>query len=69
MSDQMEFIKLVRSAEVSLTGKRFCASCQTMQSAELGAMTKGKRVNRWQCYNCNKRISKRLYQKKGQDDA
>ena len=51
--DEMELVKLVRSAEISITGKRFCSSCQSMQSAALGKMTEGKKVNRWQCYSCS----------------
>lgn len=67
--DEMELVKLVRSAEISITGKRFCSSCQSMQSAALGKMTEGKKVNRWQCYNCSNRASKRKYAKKGEGDA
>lgn len=65
-----EIVKLARAAEIGLTGKRFCGSCQTMQSAALGAMKEGKKVNRWQCATCNKRKSRRVYQKnKGEGDA
>jgi hypothetical protein len=64
-----EFIKMVRSAEIGLTGKRFCGSCQSMQSAALGAMTEGKKVNRWQCVTCSTRKSRRKYQTKGEGDA
>jgi hypothetical protein len=64
-----EIKKLVTAAEISLTGKRFCGSCQTMQSAALGAMKEGKKVNRWQCATCNKRKSRRVYTKKGEGDA
>jgi hypothetical protein len=65
-----EIVKLARTAEIGLTGKRFCGSCQSMQSAALGAMTEGKKVNRWQCVTCTNRSSRRVYQKnKGEGDA
>jgi hypothetical protein len=64
-----EIVKMVRNAEIGLTGKRFCGSCQSMQSATLGAMTEGKKVNWWQCVTCSNRKSRRMYQKKGEGDA
>jgi hypothetical protein len=64
-----EIVKMVRNAEIGLTGKRFCGSCQSMQSAALGAMTEGKKVNRWQCVTCSNRKSRRKYQTKGEGDA
>jgi hypothetical protein len=64
-----EIVKMARAAEIGLTGKRFCGSCQTMQSAALGAMKEGKKVNRWQCVTCMNRKSRRKYTKKGEGDA
>ena len=64
-----EIVKMARAAEIGLTGKRFCGSCQSMQSAALGAMTEGKKVNRWQCVTCTNRKSRRKYQTKGEGDA
>ena len=64
-----ELVKMVRNAEIGRTGKRFCGSCQSMQSAALGAMKEGKKVNRWQCVTCNNRKSRRVYTKKGEGDA
>lgn len=72
MSVKIDIRKAVRDAEVSLTGKRYCTSCQSMQPAMTGMMLEGKR-NRWQCYNCTKKISSRKYSKekinKGEGDA
>jgi hypothetical protein len=64
-----EIVKMARAAEIGLTGKRFCGSCQTMQSAAFGAMKEGKKVNRWQCVTCNNRKSRRKYTNKGEGDA
>jgi hypothetical protein len=64
-----EIVKMARAAEIGLTGKRFCGSCQTMQSALLGRMTEGKKVNRWQCVTCMNRKSRRKYTNKGEGDA
>jgi ribosomal protein L37AE/L43A len=69
MSEKIDIRKAVRDAEVSLTGKRYCTSCQSMQPALTGRILEGKR-NRWQCYNCTKKISSRKYGKdKGEGDA
>jgi hypothetical protein len=69
MSVKIDMRKAVRDAEVSLTGKRYCTSCQSMQPALTGTMLEGKR-NRWQCYNCTKKISSRKYGKdKGEGDV
>jgi hypothetical protein len=64
-----EIVKMARNAEIGLTGKRFCGSCQSMQSAALGAMSEGKKVNRWQCVTCTNRKSRRVYQKRGEGNA
>ena len=69
MSEKIDMRKAVREAEVSLTGKRYCTSCQSMQPALTGIIVESKR-NRWQCYNCTKRISSRKYgNQKGEGDA
>ena len=62
MSVKIDIRKAVRDAEVSLTGKRYCTSCQSMQPAMTGTVIEGNR-NRWQCYNCTKKISSRKYEK------
>lgn len=68
MSEKIDIRKAVRDAEVSLTGKRYCTSCQSMQPALTGTMVEGKR-SRWQCYNCNKKVIKRNRYIKGEGDA
>jgi hypothetical protein len=61
MLEKVDIRQAARDAEISLTGKRFCSSCQSMQPAMTGAIVEGKR-NRWQCYNCTERRSSRKYQ-------
>ena len=62
MSVKIDIRKAVRDAEIGLTGKRYCTSCQSMQPAMTGTVIEGKR-SRWQCYNCTKKISSRKYGK------
>lgn len=61
--DVQAVAKKMREAELTLTGKRFCSSCQTMQPALLGKMLEGK-VRRWKCNTCLAKASKRLYKSK-----
>lgn len=61
--DAQGVMKKMREAELNLTGKRFCSSCQTMQPAEQGKMLEGK-VRRWKCNTCLAKASKRLYKSK-----
>lgn len=61
--DMIDVAKKMREAEISLTGKRFCSSCQTMQPASLGKMIEG-RIRRWKCGTCLQNASKRLYKSK-----
>jgi len=63
MSVKIDIRKMAREAEIGLTGKRFCSSCQSMQPAMTGMIVEGKR-NRWQCYNCTERRSARKYSTK-----
>jgi hypothetical protein len=55
--------KAARDAELTITGKRFCSSCQSMKPALLGKMVEGK-VNRWQCGDCTARRSVKKYKSK-----
>lgn len=69
MPEKIDIRKAVREAEHGITGKRYCTSCQSMQPALTGKMIEGTR-NRWQCCNCNNRVSARKYLlKKGEGDA
>ena len=61
--DMTEVVKRMKEAEISLTGKRFCSSCQTMQPATLGKMLEGK-IRRWKCGSCLANISKPIYKSK-----
>jgi len=61
--DMNEVVKRMKEAEISLTGKRFCSSCQTMQPAALGKMIEGK-IRRWKCGTCLANASRRLYKSK-----
>jgi transposase-like protein len=61
--DMNEVTKRIRKAELSLTGKKFCSSCQTMQPATLGKMLEGK-IRRWKCGSCLANISRQLYKSK-----
>jgi ribosomal protein L37AE/L43A len=66
MSEKIEMsdvVKKMREVEISLTGKRFCSSCQTMQPATLGKMLEGK-IRRWKCGSCLANISKPIYKSK-----
>lgn len=66
MSEKIEMsdvVKKMREVEISLTGKRFCSSCQTMQPATLGKMIEGK-IKRWKCGTCVANASRRLYKSK-----
>ena len=66
MSEKIEMnevTKRIREAEVSLTGKKFCSSCQTMQPAALGKMVEGK-IRRWKCNNCWANVSRPIYKSK-----
>jgi ribosomal protein L37AE/L43A len=67
MSVKIDMRKAVRDAEIGITGKRYCTSCQSMQPALTGTTIEGKR-NRWQCYNCTKKISSRKYGKDKKND-
>lgn len=60
MSDVAERL---REAEISITGKRFCSSCQTMQPAIQGKMV-GDKIKRWKCDTCLAKASKRIYKSK-----
>jgi hypothetical protein len=61
--DMVEVAKRMREAEISLTGKRFCSSCQTMQTATLGKMV-GDKIKRWKCGSCLNHSSRRKYESK-----
>ncbi len=61
--DMTEVVKRMKEAEITLTGKRFCSSCQTMQPAALGKMVEGK-IRRWKCGTCLQNASRRLYKSK-----
>jgi hypothetical protein len=61
--DMNEVTKRIREAEVSLTGKKFCSSCQTMQPVALGKMVEG-RIRRWKCNNCWANASRPIYKSK-----
>ena len=63
MSEKIDVRKAARDAELTITGKRFCSSCQSMKPALLGVMVEGK-VNRWQCGDCTARRSTRKYKSK-----
>lgn len=63
MSEKIDIRKATRDAELTITGKRFCSSCQLMKPALLGKMVEGK-VNRWQCGDCTARRSARKYKSK-----
>ena len=67
MSVKIDIRKAVRDAEIGITGKRYCTSCQSMQPALTGKVIEGTR-NRWQCYNCTKKISSRKYGKDKEND-
>lgn len=69
MSEKVDYREQARKAEIDLTGKRFCTSCQSMQPAQTGKMIEGKR-NRWQCLRCTEKISNRKYvsKHKGEGD-
>ena len=73
MSEKIEMIdvtKKIRDAEITLTGKRYCTSCQTMRPAEYGEMIRTGKINRWKCTACLNRTSKAKYSKnKGEGDA
>jgi ribosomal protein L37AE/L43A len=61
--DMSQVVKKMREAEINLTGKRFCSSCQTMQPASLGKMIEGK-IRRWKCGSCLANISRPVYKSK-----
>jgi len=61
--DMSQVVKKMREAEINLTGKRFCSSCQTMQPAALGKMLEGK-IRRWKCGSCLANISRPVYKSK-----
>lgn len=61
--DMYKVTKKIREAELNLTGKRFCSSCQSMQPATLGKMLEGK-IRRWKCGSCLANISKPIYKSK-----
>ena len=63
MSEKIDVRKAAREAEVNLTGKRFCSSCQLSKPALLGKIIKGK-VTRWQCGDCTERRSTGQYKSK-----
>ena len=66
MSEKIEMnevTKRIRKAELSLTGKKFCSSSQSMQPATLGKMLEGK-IRRWKCGTCLVNASRRLYKSK-----
>jgi len=70
MLGKIDIAKAIRNAEYGITGKRFCTSCQTMRSAELGEMIKSGKINRWKCTVCiEKRSTPPYAKKKGEGDA
>lgn len=43
-----EFVIRAREAEIRITGRRFCTTCQTLVRAADGVMLR----NRWRCAKC-----------------
>ena len=62
--------KILLNAEINLTGKRYCTSCQVMRPAEYGKMIKAGKITRWKCTACFEKINiPRYAKKKGEGDA
>jgi hypothetical protein len=70
MSGKIDMSKILLNAEINLTGKRYCTSCQVMRPAEYGKMIKAGKITRWKCTACFERINiPRYAKKKGEGDA
>ena len=70
MSGKIDMSKILLNAEINLTGKRYCTSCQVMRPAEYGKMIKAGKITRWKCTACFERINiPRYAKKKGNDNA
>jgi hypothetical protein len=70
MSEKIDMSKILLNAEINLTGKRYCTSCQVMRPAEYGKMIKAGKITRWKCTACFERINiPRYAKKKGEGDA
>jgi hypothetical protein len=70
MSEKIDMSKALLNAEINVTGKRYCTSCQVMRPAEYGKMIKAGKITRWKCTACFERINIPRYGKKrGNDNA
>jgi hypothetical protein len=70
MSGKIDMSKILLNAEINLTGKRYCTSCQVMRPAEYGKMITSGKITRWKCTACSERINiPRYAKKKGEGDA
>jgi hypothetical protein len=70
MSEKIDMSKTLLNAEITVTGKRYCTSCQVMRPAHYGKMIKAGKINRWKCTACFERINIPRYgKKKGEGDA
>jgi hypothetical protein len=70
MSGKIDMSKILLNAEINLTGKRYCTSCQVMRPAEYGKMIKAGKITRWKCTACFEKINiPRYAKKKGEGDA
>ena len=64
MSEKIDMSKILLNAEINLTGKRYCTSCQVMRPADYGKMIKAGKINRWKCTACFERINIPRYGRK-----
>ena len=70
MSGKIDMSKILLNAEINLTGKRYCTSCQVMRPAEYGKMITSGKITRWKCTACFEKINiPRYAKKKGEGDA
>lgn len=59
--------ELVTKAEMRITGRRFCSSCQYSKPLETGAM-RGEKYPRWLCKECLERTIRRELRKNAVKD-
>jgi hypothetical protein len=70
MSEKIDMSKVLLNAEINITGKRYCTSCQVMRPAEYGKMITSGKITRWKCTACFERKNIPRYgKKKGEGDA
>lgn len=63
----MSLAEQVRKADLAITGKKFCSSCQSMRPANAGQMI-GTKVRRWKCALCLNKASLQKYKRKEKND-